>query len=46
MNENGRIGILVFFLILEEMLSAFHVEYDISCWFAIYGLYYVEMQNI
>ena len=24
-------GILILFLILEEMLSVFHIEYDVSC---------------
>ena len=33
-----RVSIFVLFLILEEMLSAFHIEYDVGCGFVIYGL--------
>ena len=33
---------LVLFLILEEMLLAFHIEYDVSCQFVMYSLYYIE----
>ena len=36
--------ILVLFLILEEMLSAFHTEYGVTYRFVVYGLYYVEVQ--
>ena len=37
-----RVGILVLFLILEEMLSAFHHwAHDVSSGFVVYGLYYV-----
>ena len=38
-----RVGTLVFFLILEEMLSAFHHWENVSCGFIIYGLYNVEL---
>ena len=38
-----RMGILVLFLILEEKISVFHIEYDVSFKFVIYGLYYVEV---
>ena len=41
-----RVDILVFLLILEEMLSAFTIEYDVSCKFVIYGLYYVEVYSL
>ena len=39
-------GILVLFQILEEMLSAFHSEYDVSSGLTIYGLYYVEVCSL
>ena len=75
----ARVDILVLFLILEEMLSAFQysclenplesggtqsmgsqrvghdwvikhstfvIEYDVSCWFVRYGLYYVEVYSL
>ena len=38
-----RVGILVLFLILEEMLSAFYYYVWCSCGFVTYGLYYVEL---
>ena len=38
--------ILVLFLILEEMLSAFHHEYNIRCEFVIYSLYYDEVFSL
>ena len=38
-----KVGILVFFLILEEKLSAFIIEYHVGCEFVINGLYYVEI---
>ena len=41
-----RVDILVFFLILEEMLSAFTIEYDVSCKFVIYSLYYIEVYSL
>ena len=41
-----RVDILVLFLILEEMLSAFHIEYGVTCRFVVYGLYYVEVCSI
>ena len=34
-------GIFILFLILEEMISAFHHKYDVNWELAIYGLYYV-----
>ena len=37
-----RVYMLVLFLILEEMLLAFHIEYDVSCQFVMYSLYYIE----
>ena len=36
-----RVDILVLFLILEEMLSAFYCY--VTCEFVLYGLYYVEV---
>ena len=44
--EVAKLGILVFFLILEEKFSAFHYWYDVSCRFLIYGLYYVEVYSL
>ena len=41
-----KVDILVLFLILEGMLSAFTVEYDVTCGFVIYGLYYVEVGSL
>ena len=38
-----RVGTLVLFLILEEMLSNFGIEDDVCCGFAIYGFHYVEV---
>jgi len=38
--------ILVLFLILEEMPSAFHQEYNISCEFVIYSLYYDKVFSL
>ena len=38
-----RLGILVLFLILEEVLAS---EYDGSCGFDIYGFYYVEICSL
>ena len=37
---------LVLFVILEEMLSAFHHDYDVSYGFVIYGLCYVEAYSL
>ena len=40
-------GILVLFLIFKGMLSVFFtIEYDISCGFVMYGLYYVEICSL
>ena len=41
----ARVGIFVLFLILEEMLSALHHWYDVSCGFVvvIYGFHYAEV---
>ena len=39
----ARVGTLVLFLILEEMLSAFHHWENVSCGCIIYGLYNVEL---
>ena len=36
------LGILVLFLILEEKLSIFTTECNVSCGLFIYGLYYIE----
>ena len=35
--------IFVLFLILEEVLSIYLIEYNVSCGFTIYGLFYVEL---
>ena len=40
------VSILVLFLVLEKMLSAFHFEYDITCSLVICGLYYVEVYSL
>jgi len=37
-----RVGILVFFLMLEDMFLAFDIEYVYSR-FAIYDFYYIEI---
>jgi len=42
LNKVGEMGVLVLFLILGKMLSAFH-RYLVSSRFVIYGLYYVEV---
>ena len=40
-------GILVLFLIFKGMLSVFFtIEYDISCGFVMYGLYYVGICSL
>ena len=40
------LGILVLFLIIEKMFSAFTIEYD-GCWgFVIDGLYYIEVGSL
>lgn len=36
----------LFFLILAEMLSLFHIEYDVSYGFFTYDIYYVELVSI
>ena len=41
-----RVSILALFLVLENMFSAFHIEYDITCGLVIYGLYYVEVCSL
>ena len=38
----AKVGILVLFLFLEEMLSVFIVAYDAGCDFVIHSLYYIE----
>ena len=38
-----RVGSLVLFLILEEMLSPFYTEENVCREFVIYGFYYVEV---
>ena len=42
-SDESGVGMLVLFLILEEKLSVFIIEYDVSCELVIYGLYYVEV---
>ena len=41
LNTVGEMGFVVLFLILGEMLSAFH--YLVSSRFVKYGLYYIEV---
>ena len=43
LNRNGKRGYPVLFFILEEMLSAFTIEYDVSCRFVTNDLHYVEI---
>ena len=31
------------FLILEKCFQISSIEYDVSCWFFMYGLYYAEL---
>ena len=38
-----RVGILVMLLILEKCFQMSSTEYNVSCWFFIYGLYYAEI---
>ena len=38
-----RVGALIFFLILGEMFSIFHIEDNIHYGFIIYSFYYVEV---
>ena len=38
-----RVGTLVLFLTLGEMLSIFHIEDNVCCGFVIYSFYYVEV---
>ena len=38
-----RVWILVWFLTLEKVLSAFHFEHDFSCGLSTPGLYYIEV---
>ena len=38
-----RVGTLVLFLILEEILQFFTVENNVCSGFVIYGLYYVKV---
>ena len=42
----ARVVILVLFVILEEMLSAFHHDYDVNYGFVINGLCYVEAYSL
>ena len=39
-------GILVLFLILEEILLSFTTEYDVNYGFVTYGLYSVEVGSL
>ena len=41
-----RVNIFVLFLILQEKLSAFHLEYNVSYVLIIYGLHYVEVCSL
>ena len=42
LNNSGESGHPWCVLILAEMLSVFHIE-NVSCGFAIYGFYYIEV---
>ena len=42
LNKVGEMGVLVLFLILGKMLSAFH-HYLVNSRFVIYGLYYFDV---
>ena len=46
LNKSGRAGIFVLFEILEGKLTAFTIEYDISCRLLIYELHYVEIHSL
>ena len=47
LNESGKGEFfLVLFMILEEMLSSFHHEYDVSYGFVTCGFYYVEVCSL
>ena len=42
-----KVDIFVLFLILQEMLSVFFtIQYDVSCDFVIYDVYYVEVCSL
>ena len=42
-----KVDIFVLFLILQEMLSVFFtIQYDVSCGFVIYDVYYVEVCSL
>ena len=43
LNSSVRVGTLVLFLTLGEMLSIFAIEDNVCCGFIIYGFYYVEV---
>ena len=40
-----RAGIFVFNLIIEEIISVFTIEYDVSCGPIVYDLYFIEVRN-
>ena len=42
----ARVGILVLFLILEKWFRFLTAEYDVSCGFVIYALYFVELCSL
>ena len=42
LNNSGESGTLVLLLILEGVLSVFHIEDNVCCRLIMYGLYYVE----
>ena len=44
-NRSGESGHSFLFLILEEKLSAFTIEYDVHCGLVIRDFYYVEVHS-
>ena len=42
LNNSGESGTLVLLLILDGVLSVFHIEDNVCCRLIMYGLYYVE----
>ncbi|KAL0597377.1 Protein GVQW1 [Plecturocebus cupreus] len=45
LNNSGDSGILAVFLLLEERLSVFPIQYDTSCGSVAYGFYYAETES-
>jgi hypothetical protein len=45
LSRSGESGTLVSFLTVEEMVSVFHLKYDVGCRCVIYSLYNVEVHS-